>query len=535
MSLLGAITPLQEKYTRDHIIDSILFIMQSFISKSNTKYPMQFITKVKIPFPSYVSAEYNECEFKCQIINGKLEGKCKLKHSQEGISELTMNLHLKNGILDRSVEYNYRTQVDMTNISGKFNNNTFTGTYKYIHFERTTVKIIDNINCEYVNGILQKYESNNLKIVLINRYYHVTEQNLKTAQQGGPSRRQFTMTSNIYVGLREEFNTVGDKICSLTYSEQGKPLNGFIKLRGFCKHLKERCTPFYKIIHTPSKQRTYDYRITDDLIVHYTDGQLTITGPKTALYFDENEQITHGTIEEYGHVDVYENGYRVVKTPETELYYYLDGTISHGYEAYGYDTKIFYENGKKTRKTGPNTDIYYDDKNKKSGYKTSDGVKTIYHQGQITNKSWSNIYGSGNIVYKNGQIDFTNSWQNDKHQRSLTLDEGEIFVWKLCKQSLSNYVYVKLRVPKEARRIPFIINSDKSRVEFAIVEEIIEIYTGKQHKVAQSCVRTDKITYKLGEKVTPDNFDPDASIECSYGINVHKYQDACRQWMKLNY
>jgi hypothetical protein len=93
-------------------------------------------------------------------------------------------------------------------------------------------------------------------------------------------------------------------------------------------------------------------------------------------------------------------------------------------------------------------------------------------------------------------------------------------------------VYVRLIVPKEARRITPLDHdkSFKSRVEYAKVEQIVDS-DGKKYKEAFSCVNVNNpLIYKVGTMIYPNKFDDNIMIECGAGINVHAYKDQCEKW-----
>ena len=126
----------------------------------------------------------------------------------------------------------------------------------------------------------------------------------------------------------------------------------------------------------------------------------------------------------------------------------------------------------------------------------------------------------------------------DKSGRDCLLkDDKEITVWKLGKAvgtASAPWVYIRLTVPADARRVTP-QDTDykyKSRVEFAKVEEIVG-EDGTEYKEAVSGVRwrsDDGTTYRVGEIVRPDHFDPSPVTTYTNGIHVHAYRDQCDVW-----
>ena len=171
-----------------------------------------------------------------------------------------------------------------------------------------------------------------------------------------------------------------------------------------------------------------------------------------------------------------------------------------------------------------------------------DGIKyseTTYVDGKRSGlwQEW-HVNGSSEIYeYKNNIIISIVSIRDDLGRECVLtqlIQEGkELIVWKECKSGEHN-VFVELKVPIEAKRITP-TNSEsryKSRVEYAIVQRIFDI-VGTEYKEASSCVYSSSIlTYKVGELIRPDGFDDNITNECGRGINVHAYQDHCRQWFK---
>jgi len=132
-----------------------------------------------------------------------------------------------------------------------------------------------------------------------------------------------------------------------------------------------------------------------------------------------------------------------------------------------------------------------------------------------------------------GKIDYTRSLQKDDKGRDMCLPVGDIIVYKICKtmiNGIKGYCYVKLSVPADVKRIPFIPFTTKSRVEKALVLEIFD-REGNQYKHAYSALSARVFTYFVGEWAIPDSFDDNVTRSCSHGINIHMYMDHCDQWI----
>jgi hypothetical protein len=161
-------------------------------------------------------------------------------------------------------------------------------------------------------------------------------------------------------------------------------------------------------------------------------------------------------------------------------------------------------------------------------------IKAIYVNGQI--------HGLYQGWWSNGHIKFSYEYENDTLKRivdiyddkgrSCILPEGEITVWKICDTEM-DYAYVRLTVPKEARRVTPINKWQqyKARVEYAKVEQIID-KKGNEYNEATSYIHNRSLKYKVGEIVKPDKYDDDIRNHCGPGINVHLHKDHCDQWLQ---
>ena len=94
------------------------------------------------------------------------------------------------------------------------------------------------------------------------------------------------------------------------------------------------------------------------------------------------------------------------------------------------------------------------------------------------------------------------------------LPGGDLIGWK----KLHNGAIAKLSIPAEARRSN--ATGRKCRAEFADVLEIIGAEEGRSPnpgKVNESLV----LTYRAGQRVTPDQWDENRWNECSHGIHFY--------------
>lgn len=134
--------------------------------------------------------------------------------------------------------------------------------------------------------------------------------------------------------------------------------------------------------------------------------------------------------------------------------------------------------------------------------------------------------------FKNNIIIRVISISDPKGRECVLPLEGEFIAWKACKTSEGENVYVRLIVPKEARRITPFDNmfKYKARIDYAIVNQIID-KDGKEYKEASSFVfRGKRLIYKIGETVRADGFNDKLRDGCGAGINVHLHKDHCDQW-----
>ena len=137
------------------------------------------------------------------------------------------------------------------------------------------------------------------------------------------------------------------------------------------------------------------------------------------------------------------------------------------------------------------------------------------------------------LIFKNGKITKIIS-MIDGDGRETVLPEGEIVVWKACKYKNTN-VYVKIKVPKEAKRVTVYSRDPdriyKARIEYGTVIEIVDEHDNNYTEATSFiCPFDKKINYIVGQQIRGDGYDDDINTKCGQGISVHRYKDHCRNW-----
>ena len=172
------------------------------------------------------------------------------------------------------------------------------------------------------------------------------------------------------------------------------------------------------------------------------------------------------------------------------------------------------------------------------------GLSTWWYENGNIKMKFSYISGKPSGVYtewnENGKLhvcrynDSSNNLHlialNNNEGKNCILDTGDIHVWKACLTDCKTEVYVKIFVPKEAKRVTPYSCQYSSRIEYGIVEQIID-KNGNEYNSANSFVhKTNTLTYEKGKKVCADNINMSTSDECGNGINVQKYKKDCDYW-----
>jgi hypothetical protein len=131
-------------------------------------------------------------------------------------------------------------------------------------------------------------------------------------------------------------------------------------------------------------------------------------------------------------------------------------------------------------------------------------------------------------TYKSGVLDGIEKrwWYDESEKINKTFNT--------CEHNEGKYksAYVEILVPEDAKRVtPADTDySFKSRISHGKVMSIIDEQNNK-YDYAVSMIYTDnKVTYRVGEVVFPDEFDSNPEIDCSHGIHVLRYRDQCEKW-----
>jgi hypothetical protein len=101
--------------------------------------------------------------------------------------------------------------------------------------------------------------------------------------------------------------------------------------------------------------------------------------------------------------------------------------------------------------------------------------------------------------------------------RTRILPEGALIGWKKCRDG----VLVKLLIPADAKRSHAF--GRKCRAEYADVLEVIGAEVGKSLFAAE-------FEYRAGQRVQPDEWNPDWTNECSGGIHFFITREEAEVW-----
>lgn len=156
---------------------------------------------------------------------------------------------------------------------------------------------------------------------------------------------------------------------------------------------------------------------------------------------------------------------------------------------------------------------------------------------------YGNIFIQKRIRYKHGKIisspiDYELIFKNKNDESMVSIANTELIGWKAClsndEKTLNKPVIVKLKIPKNAKRLPFINDNSniyKSRAEFAHVLDIYDYFDNEiiSYKEAYSFISRNKLIYKKKSIVFPKFFDSDINNTRSGGIHYClSYDDACK-------
>ena len=108
-------------------------------------------------------------------------------------------------------------------------------------------------------------------------------------------------------------------------------------------------------------------------------------------------------------------------------------------------------------------------------------------------------------------------------QRTIVPEEGSFIAWKKG----ANQHLIKIEVPADAKRHSS-LTGRKCRCEFA---KVLDIRNSKGYKVKECCSQhSSDFTYRIGEIIKPDNYDPDPLEECSHGIHFFISKQEAKDW-----
>jgi len=102
-------------------------------------------------------------------------------------------------------------------------------------------------------------------------------------------------------------------------------------------------------------------------------------------------------------------------------------------------------------------------------------------------------------------------------------EEGTFIAWKRGRGG----EIIKLEIPAEAKRTST-ISHRKCRAEFAKVLEITK--DGENLQECKNWNANYPLTYKVGEIVRPDKYDPDPRIDCTHGIHFFISKQEAEDW-----
>jgi hypothetical protein len=210
----------------------------------------------------------------------------------------------------------------------------------------------------------------------------------------------------------------------------------------------------------------------------------------------------------------------------------LTKIVTYYYDNYS-RTKRIKEEYYKNKKGEPSGEYksYYENGCLKENFFYKDGFVEGCYTRYFDNKEIQEI-----MNYKSGRVIKVISLKDDQ-KRECTLPDGEITIWKACKAknpygNSTIPVFVKLQIPKEARRITTINTNNRfqARVEYAKVLEITDNYDEKYDDAYSFVYGGQQLKYTVGEIVFPSSFNTDPNEDCGAGINVHRYIDLCKIW-----
>ena len=98
----------------------------------------------------------------------------------------------------------------------------------------------------------------------------------------------------------------------------------------------------------------------------------------------------------------------------------------------------------------------------------------------------------------------------------VTLPDGAFRAYKLCRGPVGERVIVTLEIPEDARRVAPIVGR-KCRADRA---KVIAMSTGAEATSWHNPPHpSQRVTYRVGDVVVADKYDPSPFVECSGGIH----------------
>jgi hypothetical protein len=151
---------------------------------------------------------------------------------------------------------------------------------------------------------------------------------------------------------------------------------------------------------------------------------------------------------------------------------------------------------------------------------------------KITNTSSTTIKFNDQIQYEKKQ----NVVLTDLINNKLNMDDSTIG-WKICQNITGEKRIVKLFIPSDAKKIipideDFLTTNFKERADYAIVMDIqlpdLELETSvyPSETEAFSYIYNTTFSYKVGQQVKPDSFDPRPENGCSNGVHYFRNRRA---------
>jgi len=104
--------------------------------------------------------------------------------------------------------------------------------------------------------------------------------------------------------------------------------------------------------------------------------------------------------------------------------------------------------------------------------------------------------------------------------------EGSFIAWKAASKCI-----LKIEIPKNAKRISC-YTSRKCRASKIKVLAIYNKEGKKTKKVKAEGLCNHGFTYRIGQIIDPDSFDPDRRIVCSHGIHFFLTKQEALDWLK---